>query len=298
MTALWDLDWSGPPPSASQESYEAPVKLGKGRSPRRRVSSKTFVRLAALPPHKQSQSHRHFPAVDISKMGKAGGSGLAAARDLVGTPAGVDDKLGRKGTAEERRKSNRTMEHGSLIRVFKWLDMNGDGFVDIPELYAGQHALGGHLTKEQVVDLMWEVDDDMDGKLSMEDFIEAFYRSQKDHTGFEPRRFYFMVEFFLMDRDLSGEITIDEAMSTIFQRYGSEGLGRITKDFFAAAGFCEDEGEPPPGAIVTFDAFFKKVRRSTLHRVPPVLPRVAPCCPALRHVAPCYNTLHRGRAAF
>jgi len=110
-----------------------------------------------------------------------------------------------------------------------------------------------------VADLLWEVDDDLDGKLSYDDFVDAFYRSRKDSTGFEPRRFFFMVEFFLMDRNLSGEVTLDDAMSAIFQRYGSQALSMVSHNFYAAAGYHEGKGEePPPNATVTFDAFFRK----------------------------------------
>lgn len=47
-------------------------------------------------------------------------------------------------------------------------------------------------------------------------------------------------------------------MSTLFQRHGAKALGKITRDFFAAAGHYDADGEPPAGATVGFDAFFRK----------------------------------------
>ena len=47
--------------------------------------------------------------------------------------------------------------------------------------------------------------------------------------GFEPKRFYSIVEFLLMDRDCSGEISLDEAMTTIFERQGADNLKEVTQ---------------------------------------------------------------------
>ena len=172
MAALWDLDWKGPPPSDSTETFKAPVR--RPRSPTRKVSPGTLVRLSMRPPHKRLQAERHLPAVEIGNiyLGKAGGSGLAAVRDLVVSPP--DDKDSKKATAtktspkpnispkttKKGRKSH-TQEEGSLLRVFKWLDLNGDNYVDVKELYEGQRSLGGNLSKQLIRDIMWEVDDDV-----------------------------------------------------------------------------------------------------------------------------------------
>ena len=248
---MWDLAWAGTPLSRPETAPER-ISMRRDARKRHRMSAKTLNRLSTIPQHRQ----RLAATSELSRMVRpTGAADLPAINDLLATPL-----LEKAESARRNSTSGRTMEEGSLVRIFRWLDTNGDGYVDVDELHAGQLTVQGHLTKQDVADLLWEVDDDMDGRLSLEDFIGAFYRSQKDTTGFEPRRFYFMVEFFLMDRDLSGEITIDEAMSTIFQRFGSDGLARITGEFFAAAGYSRDGdgGEPPPGAIVTFDAFFKK----------------------------------------
>jgi calmodulin len=73
------------------------------------------------------------------------------------------------------------------------------------------------------------VDDNMSGRLSLSDYLTTYKRSQLDESGFEPKRFYSIVEFLLMDRDCSGLVTLDEAMTTLFEREGAGNLGEITK---------------------------------------------------------------------
>lgn len=81
---------------------------------------------------------------------------------------------------------------------------------------------------------------------------------QANLSGFEPKRFYSIVEFLLMDRDCSGEISLDEAMTTLFERQGADNLGEASAKFFRAAGVLEGD-EPPPGATITFGTYYHKI---------------------------------------
>ena len=164
----------------------------------------------------------------------------------------------------DRRKRFLTMNN--LKRVFRALDLSDDGYIDADEVYEAQKKLGGHLTRKEVNDVIWEVDDDMDGKLSLQDYLTTYRRARDDEAtarekgdeSFEPRRFYSIVEFLLMDRDCSGEITLDEAMTTIFERQGADNLGDATQNFFKAAG-VEVGRDPPPGATITFANYYERV---------------------------------------
>lgn len=163
MAALWGLDFPEAiirPVSADDVGVLPPVQ---SRRKSIKFSSRSMARLTALPPHKRRHTVRHLPASEM--IGLAGGSGLSAVRDLLSLQH-----------VETPAANKRSIEEGSLVRVFRSLDTNGDGYVDCDEIYAAQRQVQGQLTMAQVKDLMWEVDDDMDGKLSLEDFISAFYR--------------------------------------------------------------------------------------------------------------------------
>ena len=146
----------------------------------------------------------------------------------------------------------------NLKRVFRALDLTDDGYIDVDELYEAQKKLGGKLSLAEVRDVIWEVDDDMDGRLSMQDYLTCYRRTQTDEYGFEPKRFYSIVEFLLMDRDCSGEITLDEAMTTLFERQGADNLAAISADFFRAAGVPIGD-EPPPGATIQFYQYYRRI---------------------------------------
>ena len=93
--------------------------------------------------------------------------------------------------------------------------------VSAAELHAAIRSLGGAstLSLQEAKDIVWEHDDDSDGKLDWDEFRHAYERSARDTSGFVPRRFFVIVEFLLMDKDFSGSISRDEALETRLQPY-------------------------------------------------------------------------------
>ena len=85
------------------------------------------------------------------------------------------------------------------------------------EIYARlQHPM----TKQAVEDVLWEVNDQCDGVLSWEEYHSYFFRCQNDTTGLEPMDFYYLVSFLMYDKDVSGTLTMDEAMRMLYLKYG------------------------------------------------------------------------------
>mmetsp|Transcript_42013 Transcript_42013/g.108143 ORF Transcript_42013/g.108143 Transcript_42013/m.108143 type:complete len:96 (-) Transcript_42013:472-759(-) len=78
--------------------------------------------------------------------------------------------------------------------------------------------------------MIWEVDDDCDGKLSWEDVESLFVRCRQDKTGFEPKRLFNLLEFMLHDKDSSGKVDMDECMEILFHRFGKEALEQVRLD--------------------------------------------------------------------
>lgn len=228
----------------------------------KRLTRSTLKRLTAIPPHKTQRNTRHYPIVP-PVPGSNTGLQLRGLDDDQKPGAGGSDSEDEdpveKLDANERRKRFLTMSN--LKRVFRTLDLGEDGYIDTDELFEAQKRIGGKLSKQEVRDVIWEVDDNMTGRLSMNDYLTTYKRSHLDESGFEPKRFWSIVEFLLMDRDCSGEISLDEAMTTIFERQGADDLANVTKQFFEAAGVGAGE-DPPPGATVTFMGYYLKVGRA------------------------------------
>ena len=235
-----------------------------------RLRRSTLRRLTAIPKHK-AREKIHQPVVPPAPGSRAGihvpgidqdeAAGLRDARRSSRSTHQEDeeddDTSRRPQDPQERRKHFLTTSN--LKRVFRHLDLGEDGYIDVEELYEAQKGLGGKLSKDEVYDIIWEVDDEMTGKLDWKQFLTTYYRSQTDESGFEPRRFYSIVEFLLMDRDCSGEISLDEAMTTLFERFGADDLATVTRRFFKAAGVVDADKEPPPGTTVNFMSYYLRV---------------------------------------
>ena len=254
----------------------------------------TLARLTRIPSHKQKLSNRHFPALAMPDRGEAlvalsqaavenrgsttpSSSGQGSRKpSMVGSSRGSpsrtpNDAMRRESAAdsEKRIKARRaSMQLANLRRVFRYIDRDGDGAIDYIDVYHAQRKVGGHLGREECHDMLWEVDDDLDGGLSLGDFLTSYFRSQKDESGYDPKRLYAVVEFLLIDKDLSGEITVDEAMSSIFEHRGADDLARATQIFFSkddgeGAGegthATEDRTLEDGSKVINFTDFYKKV---------------------------------------
>ena len=228
--------------SAATSAKQRPATAAPRRA-EEGAAARDKKRLSAVPAHKQVVSHRHFRGCVWNPLGNAVAASAAAATQ--------------PGSPTWKARTHR-LEREKLRRAFKWIDVNNDGMIDANELHAATARLGGTLTLRQVRDIIWEVDDDLNGKLSWDEFEAAYFRCQIDATGFAPRRFFFIAEFLLMDRDFSGSITLDEAMSVLFHRQGAGALEAATKELFCTANNLDSAKELSPQATISFDAFFQR----------------------------------------
>mmetsp|Transcript_114900 Transcript_114900/g.246926 ORF Transcript_114900/g.246926 Transcript_114900/m.246926 type:complete len:86 (-) Transcript_114900:582-839(-) len=51
--------------------------------------------------------------------------------------------------------------------------------------------------KEEISLMIWEVDDDLDGRISEEEFLNCYKRILLDEEFLEPRKFYNLIEFLM-----------------------------------------------------------------------------------------------------
>ena len=72
--------------------------------------------------------------------------------------------------------------------------------------------LGLKPTKAEVALIIWEVDDDLDGFVSKEEFQTMYKRCITDETGLEPRKLFNLVQFLMYDKTFKGRVTIEETL--------------------------------------------------------------------------------------
>lgn len=118
--------------------------------------------------------------------------------------------------------------------------------------------LGKHADKREVDDMIWEVDENLDGCVDWEEFHLMFRRNITDKTGLEPFQLFNVAQFCMYDKDFSGQVSVDEAMHMLFARYGKERLEAEMKTLFGNSLDSDGNG------TLTFLDYLKVINKRTL----------------------------------
>ena len=124
-----------------------------------------------------------------------------------------------------------TIEKECLERVFKYLisqDPNkpkeGKKKIGPTDLLKVLNFLGLKPLKQEVNLIIWEVDDDLDGYVSEEEYMTMYKRCISDTTGLELRKLYNLVQFLMYDTTFKGTVTVEETLQIMYVRYGRDNL--------------------------------------------------------------------------
>ena len=122
-------------------------------------------------------------------------------------------------------------------------------------------ALGKRVTKREVQDMMWEVDEKLDGVVDWDEFQLNFERNIRDDSGLEPASFYHMVQFMIYDNDNNGLVSVDETMNMLYARVGREKMESTITKLFGG-----DDGAPikevgHQGGEIDFERYWDVVVR-------------------------------------
>ena len=100
--------------------------------------------------------------------------------------------------------------------------------LDAPCVKSYLRSIGYEPSAGEVEKLIWEIDDDGDGKLSWKEFEETHlrlvhYNFDNPNGAYEPRGFFNLIEFSLLDKDGSGDVDATEVIAVFYRRYGKAG---------------------------------------------------------------------------
>ncbi|KAL3779387.1 hypothetical protein HJC23_000497 [Cyclotella cryptica] len=131
---------------------------------------------------------------------------------------------------------------------------------------AALKSLGKKVTKKEVQDIMWEVDEKLDGVIDWEEFQLNFERNIRDVSGLEPASFYHMIQFMIYDRNNNGMVSIDETMNMLYARVGRDKMESTIAKLFGG-----DDGAPikevgSQGGEINFTRYWEVVVREQQQR--------------------------------
>lgn len=131
---------------------------------------------------------------------------------------------------------------------------------------AALKSLGKKATKKEVQDMMWEVDEKLDGVIDWDEFHLNFERNIRDKSGLEPAHFHHLIQFLIYDRDNNGMVSIDETMNMLYARVGREQMESTITKLFGG-----DDGAPikevgHQGGEIDFGRYWEVVVREQQKR--------------------------------
>ena len=92
---------------------------------------------------------------------------------------------------------------------------------------------GGKIpNKQDVQEMLWEVDEDLDQCLNWAEFKLMFTRNILDRSGLEPSRMFYLTQFLIYDHNENGKVSVDETMNMLYARYGRATMEKKLKELF------------------------------------------------------------------
>ena len=95
---------------------------------------------------------------------------------------------------------------------------------------------------EYVREVVWEVDDDLDGGVNWDEMQILFKRNLMANSGLEGSFLFHLVYFLIYDQDETGKVSVDNVMNLVYERYGREKMEEKLRQIFGDD-LNESEGE-------------------------------------------------------
>ena len=120
--------------------------------------------------------------------------------------------------------------------------------------------LGCKPLRSEVNLIIWEVDDDLDGYVSKDEFQTMYKRCISDEVGLEPKQLYHLVVFLMYDKTFKGKVTVEETLQILYVRYKRDRLDEQITFIFGEDEKNDDGSEKE----ITFGEYRSKMNKRAL----------------------------------
>eukprot|EP01031_Cornospumella_fuschlensis_P042658 gene42658-52123_t len=145
--------------------------------------------------------------------------------------------------AEQKKKSyldsvaeaaiaNAQVRVEELSKSYQALENKPDKKISVADVTEMLKWLKQKTSKKEVEEIVWEVDENLDGCLDWSEFRLMFNRNIMDRTGLEPSRMYNLTQFLIYDKNNNGFVSVDETMNLLYARYGRSVMEQKLKELF------------------------------------------------------------------
>ena len=150
-------------------------------------------------------------------------------KQLRGAPEGAEEELEAELEAARRELAEVEREHEGL-------EAEQNRKIKAGDIVECLRTLGRSASRKEVEDMIWEVDENLDGMVDWDELCLTYQRNVADTSGLEPCQLFHLLQFLMYDKDGSGKVTVDETLHMLYARYGRDKLEGVRLD--SRLGLC------------------------------------------------------------
>ncbi|CAD8064919.1 unnamed protein product [Paramecium sonneborni] len=155
-------------------------------------------------------------------------------------------------------------EKKQLEKVFQMLKKKDVDYFDMKDVDKMLRFLGVALNKSEIDLMLWEVDENLDGKVSWTEFLNMYKKCTIDKTGLEPKSLFHMVQFLMYlppDRK-DPKITVEDTLELLYVRFGRQSLDSEIHAIFGD----EEKNKDGQEKAISFSEYMEKINERAIQQ--------------------------------